>query len=275
MILDEQTNKVYISEHTCAEHPLVVRRILKALDSMDVDWELLKHTKDSWCRDYMPVQISKSRFIQYRYFPDYLNTDALKEYITDPTETLASIGIETTRTDIIMDGGNVIKCGNIIIMTDKVFQENPSYTHTALIDELERLFECEILFLPWDMAEPYGHADGIVRYVSPGKVLMTNYNDYDSRFFERWIKILSGKFDVEVLQYSRKTFGNNWAYINFLQTKEAIFVPVFGKEEDEQALSQIGKYYAAYHGHIVPVRLNSIVKDGGALNCISWNIQRY
>ncbi|MCD8296634.1 MAG: agmatine deiminase family protein, partial [Prevotella sp.] len=281
-ILDEQTNKVYFSkkireknrEEISVGYPTVFKRVVNALDSMNVPWGWLEHTKDFWCRDYMPIQLEKNKFIQYRYHPNYLiNDDKYTETITDPTETLESLGIETIKTDIIIDGGNVIKCKDCIIMVDKVFSENEQYySRTELTDKLENLFGCEIIFLPWDKCEPYGHADGIVRYVSDNKVLMTNYHDYDKIFADKWKKILSAKFDVAVLEYKRMTHTKNWAYINFLQTQQAIFVPVFEKEEDEQALEQIEKHYVSYKGRVVPVKLNSIVNKGGALNCISWNI---
>lgn len=274
MILDEHTDKVYISAETYAQHPTITKRLLKALDGENVRWELLNHTRYSWCRDYMPIQIAEDKFLQYRYFPDYMDDDQYRAYITDPSETLQSLGIETVKTDIILDGGNVIKCKDCVIMVDKVFKENAAnYTQSALIDRLEGLFGCEVLFLPWDKYEIYGHADGIVRYVSEGKVLMTNYHDYDSKFADAFLNVLSKRFDVNVLEYTRKTHSMNWAYINFLQTKQAIFVPVFGKEEDEQSVSQITQLYPSYEGHVVPVKMNGIVKDGGAINCITWNIK--
>ena len=63
----------------------------------------------------------------------------------------------------------------------------------------------------------------------------------------------------------------NWAYINFLQTEKDIFVPGLGIEEDQMAIEQIQKFYPGYNVRLVPDCLN-IIKDGGALNCVSWNI---
>lgn len=71
--------------------------------------------------------------------------------------------LDAKHTDIIIDDGNIVKVGSRIIMTEKVFAENPQYDRNLLIRELENLFECELLFLPWDKAEKYGHSDGIVK----------------------------------------------------------------------------------------------------------------
>lgn len=275
MVLDEQTNKVYISAKTYKRHPIITKRLLKALEDECVPYELLQHTKYSWCRDYMPIQITNDYFLQYRYYPDYMDNEEYRLCITDPTEALESIGVKTVKTDIILDGGNVIKCKDCVIMVDKVFKENKDkYSQSALVNELEKLFDCEVIFLPWDEKyEIYGHADGVVRFVADGKVIMTNYHDYDRKLADKYIDILSRNFDVEVLEYKRKTFAKNWAYINYLQTERSIFVPIFEKEEDEQALQQIERLFPSYKGHIKPVKLTGIVDEGGAINCITWNIK--
>lgn len=274
MTLDSQTDKVYISEHTLAQHPIITNRLLKLLDADNVAYELLKHTKDGWCRDYMPIQTGRNRFIQYRYNPDYLDNDNDRIYITDTAEQLKALGITAVKTDIVMDGGNVIKCDGCVIMTEKVFKENPYHARNTLVDELERLFESEIVFIPWDKYDKYGHADGMVRYAGGGKVLMTNYYDFDKAMGERIYERLARRFEVAMLHYdAEKPHRHNWAYINFLQTSQIIAVPTFGREEDAQAMAQIGNCYPDYKGRIYPVRVNGLVKDGGALNCITWNIQ--
>ena len=274
MILDEQTNKIFLSKETRKQHPRITQRLLDALDAKGITWQLLHHTNDSWCRDYMPIQVSENKFIQYRYFPDYLNTDKNRGYITDPTLALEELGVETVKTNIILDGGNVVRCNDKVIMVDKVFSENPDYGQSALVAELERLFESEIVFLPWDERyEKYGHADGIVRYVSQNKVLMTNYHDFDGKKADGFLQILSKHFEVQTLEYNTpEPHKNSWAYINFLQTNKAIFIPAFNREEDEQALAQIEKSFPSYVGNIVPVPLKGIVGEGGALNCITWNV---
>ena len=275
MILDKQTNKVYISDKIRTRFPEVSKRLTDAMDKEGVSWGSLQYTNDIWCRDYMPIQVAENRFIQYCYYPDYLDTEEDKHLRTDPTETLAELGIETIKTDIIIDGGNVIKCDDCVIMVDKVFKENPNYTQSALVNKLETLFCSEIIFLPWDHNEKYGHADGIVRYVSKGKVLMTNYHDFDTRFFDKFLSVLSKKFDVSVLKYRGEIDKRyNWAYINFLQTEHSIFVPVFDRKEDEQALEQIATCYPDYKDHIIPVKFNSVVQQGGAINCVTWNIKK-
>lgn len=39
----------------------------------------------------------------------------------------------------------------------------------------------KLVLLPWEGSKdnPIGHADGMVRFISDGQILMTNYLDYD------------------------------------------------------------------------------------------------
>ena len=53
-----------------------------------------------------------------------------------------------------------------------------------------------------------------------------------------------------------------------------LLVPQFGIKEDEQALDQISKAYPEYAAkrQIETLDSNAIIKHGGVLNCVSWNI---
>jgi agmatine deiminase len=75
-------------------------------------------------------------------------------------------------------------------------------------------------------------------------------------------------FDVE------KEDSRNWAYINFLQTKDIILLPEFKIEEDDQALGILRKHFPGYaeKDRIKQVNMKSVVKFGGALNCITWTL---
>lgn len=298
-VLDAHTNTCYFS-WLLLEQPggkNVIHRIMEN----GVEVRLLQGTRDIWCRDYMPIQIYENRYIGYEYTPDYLDSPELAAFQTNPARVLDRLEIDVTQSGIILDGGNVIKTNKGIIMVDKVFKENMHLRKDILINRLENYFDNEIIFLPWDKAENYGHADGIVRYVDNGRVLMTNYHQYSESFAKKFLKILSQHFDVEVLDYKvAKPCKYNWSYINFLRVRDKIFLPqltwedyigaecatppqevVKGKnrpvwyqshvEEDEQALEQFKRIFS--NCEIIPVSCPQIVMEGGALNCISWNVR--
>ena len=264
MVTDRLTDTVYFSEWALKDFPVPINNICKLLDKHGIKYGFLRHTKDYWCRDYMPIQVNETKFVQYAYAPDYLQNKKDRRYITDPTATLHDLNTPTVKTNLIIDGGNVIKCPDKVIMTEKVFCENKNIPSNKVIAMLEQLFECSVVFLPWDKSETYGHADGIVRWVYGNTVLLTAYEM--SRYFaNKFLEELERNFDVIVMKYSTRPRNreHSWAYINFLQTKNVIIVPVFNIKEDEQALQQIEVAFPDYHGRIEPVDISNIISHGG------------
>ncbi|MCK9163614.1 MAG: agmatine deiminase family protein [Bacteroidales bacterium] len=268
LITGNETNIVYFSEWI--KDFRCYGAITKILDKYQVKHEILSFTKDYWARDYMPIQTSESTFIQYCYNPDYLQ--AKTSYITDPTACCKHLNIDTIKTDIVIDGGNIIKCKDAIIMTDKVLCENPTYSKSELINQLEVLFQAELILIPWDRNEPYGHADGMVRIIKDKKILLNNYMDFDKGLRKNLVKVLSPHFEIIELHYNVSKLSElSWSYINFLQVGNLILLPAMGIDEDGQALCL---FKEIFNTNIEQIDVSEIVPKGGALNCISWNIKQ-
>ena len=270
-INDDGTNKVYFSSHLkrfkCWEN------IREALDSQSVQYGILPDTKDIWVRDFMPIQIQQNSFLDYIYNPDYLKN--LNKYVTiDKSACYDFLGSHLQFLDVILDGGNFINCGDKILMTDKIFIENKHIDKRTLVDLIETMFSAEIVILPWDKAEPYGHADGMVRFVKPGHVLINHYKDYDEHLRSQLIKVLSNHFiSISELAYGTYARNSSWAHLNFLRVGNKLFVPQLNIASDDMAINQIQDVYSDCY--VVPVHIGGIVKKGGGLNCVSWNIKEY
>ena len=272
MVTDNQTNKVYLAEGLSHYVP-VCRNLLYALHNEHIPVEFLPFTSSSkhvWARDYMPIQLDKGLFFFYEYCPDYLRNDF--DYIPLTLKIIDELHIGRIHSDIILDGGNVVKCGDKVIMTDKIFKENPRYARNELLAVLEDLMEVQIILIPWDRYEMFGHADGMVRYISGDRVLLNNYADFDPDLRQRLFEALAPYFTVEELVYGKPRCSKmSWAYLNFLQTKSCIFVPGLHTKEDSLALRQIQRHYPDHK--VVQIQgCEELARDGGALNCISWNI---
>ena len=269
MIPDYECNAVYFSSWLKSDYPDIYNGLVRLLDRHHVAYALIPNTKDVWCRDYMPLQLDKNRFLCYKYRPDYLMKKAGdREYMTDPLTVCQDMGLNIKESLLIIDGGNVVKVGDRVIMTEKVLVENPG-NERRLKKQLEDQMECEVVFIPWDRAEKYGHSDGIIKPLSDNAVLMTNYHDFDKEYSEEVVKRLSREFEVEILSYEvEKTAPESWAYINFLTVGNLIVLPTLGKEEDRQALTRIKGYYPDHE--IEQLNISRLVRNGGGFNCVSW-----
>ena len=274
-VKDPDTNVVYISSWLKTEFPDFYARFIALLEGLknDFTYHIIQSTNDIWARDYMPIQIYEDHFVQYSYNPDYLqNSKEDKASITDTNAVCKELGISTYKTDLVIDGGNVVKAGKYIIMTEKVYAENKHLAPSEIRKQLKSIFHCDLIMLPWDKEEPLGHADGIVKAIDDHTVLLTNYADFDPVFAKKFEVILSKYFIVKKLCYPiEKKHEDNWAYIKFLRVGNNIILPGLGAEEDGLAFRQIQDFYPECN--VLQIEASEVIKKGGALNCITWNIR--
>lgn len=284
MITDQLTNTIFFShllEQKCPD----LYCAISALKEKGYPIEFFQGAKDIWARDYMPIQVAPDRFVSFKYYPDYLLTseyrDSLTENAADIARQILGDKAEVIDSDIIIDGGNVIKCDNAVIMVDKVIQANPHYSASKLLAELTRLYGCEVFLIPWDAEEGvYGHSDGVVRYMSDGELLFAKYPD--PKYIKRCQTMLKAHFNkIYNLWMPSGTAkcreGFQWAYINFIRTKEYIFMPALSKNadciEDKAVRRQFELRFPEYpKENIIPINALDALKNEGGLHCCSWNI---
>ena len=110
----------------------------------------------------------------------------------------------------------------------------------------------------------------MVRFVGNGRVLLNNYCDFDKALRKKILAALSPHFDITELHYDAYT-DMSWAYINFLHVGQHLFVPMLKGKLSETAFRQIAEAYPQYKCHQI-WDCEYIVREGGALNCSTWNI---
>lgn len=245
-------------------------RLFAALDLFNINYKFIKNTKDIWARDYMPVKTKSDRFISFRYEPNYLKENP--ELRTDfRKEIVPALSLENLiYSDINLDGGNVVfsPLKEKVIISDRVFDENKNKNKTELIDELEKLLEAHVIIIPSLKSDMTGHADGMVRFVDENTVI-GNASDFKYGLEIR-IKTTLKMNGIEVIDFpyfESKGDSAVGCYLNFLETEQIIFLPVFDVDMDKDAINTAKDIF---NKKIVTVNINEIAKNGGVLNCISW-----
>ncbi len=273
MITDNETNFLYLSDQLCQRQSFF-NDLTGILFKRGINFGMLPHTKDIWSVDYMPVQKSLNSFIQFRYEPDYLQTDQYIILQSDPNEICNSIGIPTHKSILKIDGGNIIKGKEWVILTDKIFKENADVDKSVLISDLEGLFEVRVIIIPRDPDDYTGHADGILRYFDNETVLI---NHYRPGHFQKQLKKALREASLKTIDIPYNTFGNDnydsadGLYINFLQMENFILIPSFNRSDDERVFRIFEELFRNQIIEIIDSR--EVSKDGGVLNCITWNIK--
>ena len=164
MIIDKETNFVYFSSliKSVEKYTPFWVRLKRILVEKGIHYGFIEHTHDIWCRDYMPVHIGGGKYVGFKYFPDYMDNEKERKYITEQEKAAEGLSIHfSTILDVVMDGGNYVRCGDKVVMTDKILTENPHLRPLRLLALLEDAFQAQVILIPWDDCEPYGHADTV------------------------------------------------------------------------------------------------------------------
>ncbi len=279
MIADHETNVVYVADTLEREFPAVYSGLRDILGRHQIPLRTIPGTRSIWCRDYMSIQLSEDRFVQFRYAPDYL-TGKYRHLRADgqigpSMPFLRNCG----RSTIVLDGGNIVRWKDAAILTEKLYAENPRRGRKELGDEVcQALGVRRVIITPVEPGDVVGHSDGIVRFVNGGMVLVNDYENVDENYRDVLHQSLSeaGLSFVEI-PYEPiigppggipSAVGN---YLNFLHVGQLIIMPTYGKAADEEAREVLRRSFPGLH--LVSLDALELSAEGGVFNCITWTVQ--
>ena len=276
MIAEWDTNHLFLSDRLEGVAPQLVAGLRSALDGAAI--EVIPETSDIWCRDYMPVQLSENSFCQFTYRPDYLK--GFEHLITLPDRCRLPFMEKYHVEPIVLDGGNIVVSGTKVILTEKVYAENPTVERPRLRSRLEELFQADCIVIPKEPFDPIGHADGMVRFVAENRVLMNDYSTLDPVFGAKLRVLLERSgLQVETLPMFEEKESRRGdipsavgLYTNYLRVGNVVVLPEYDRPEDQAALQKVQQVMPDTKVFQVPCR--RLAEQGGVLNCISWTIKR-
>ena len=287
-MLDSKTNKVFFSAQLTQTYRKCKKPIIDALKKNGIEiGSDIRQTKDIWARDYMPIQVGDNKFMRYRYNPDYLvKVQGMSEFITDKPECNFLRDKDVIDCDVILDGGNVVVCGNKIILTEKVFKENGDLTKYEITKRIESASEKQVVWIPCDPNEikecekrnelPLCHADGILHAIDNETILLSNYIDYDLEYRSKLLERLSPYFKIKEFHFGEISTEKSWIYINYLQVGSVVLMPTVNEEADDIAVKQLKEFLQV--DSVIKIDSRELTFDakdesvGGSLHCISWNV---
>jgi agmatine deiminase len=276
VIADWDTGHLFLADRLEPDEPALCAALRSALSGVSID--LIPGTHDIWCRDFMPVQLDENSFFQFTYAPDYLL--GFERLVTPPDKCRLPFMENYRRELLVLDGGNVVASRTRVILTDKVYKENPSIERPRLRSRLEELFRAECIFIPKEPYDRVGHADGVVRFVAEDRVLINDYSGVDPGYGSRLRKLLEGKgLEVGTLPLFREGSRRRpidlpsavGLYLNFLRVGDVVVLPGYDRPEDQVALEKVCRMLP--HADVSQVPCRSLAEKGGVLNCISWTIK--
>lgn len=259
------------------EYPEIVFSFEKLEKVFNFEIKYLENTKDIWVRDFMPIETFEKRFVQYQYKPNYLEGEKYRYLITNVDEVLPySLKEKVGMTDIVLDGGNFVRLGKKVIMTDKIYEENPMYEKCELNNKIKLDFEIdELIIIPRQPYDIYGHSDSMVRWVNNHTVIINDFSLESTMFNKKLLTSLERhNLKIEQLEYEKDFFNinRNWgAYLNFIELDNLIVIPNYDGVCSKKVYQKIKKLFDDVE--VVFINSDNLIKMGGALHCISWVIE--
>ena len=268
---------IVISDLLPQKYPDFVKNLIGILNENEIKFSIISETKDIWCRDYLPVKVREGKYVQFVNDPYYLK--GFEDLKTTPELLDLKLDGEVINSDLVVDGGNVIKNENVAFLTDQVITDNRGITKPALIDQLRYLLEVDqVIILPHEPYDTFRHSDGMIRFIDDKTVLINDFSYQQPYYRNQVIQILkSAGFEVRLLpSYSTNAmnrFGDYDAegcYINFIELdNKSIMYPIYHHDLDVQVAYYLRQYYPAYR--LIPIDCTTIAKEGGSLHCVVWN----
>jgi len=165
--------------------------------------------------------------------------------------------LNVIQSKINLDGGNVVKWKDKVIITDRVELEKQGIGKKQLYDTKGELLECEVIVIrSYSRSEDMtGHADGMLRFIDSNMVIGNNYaKDYG--YIRKSINTILRDHNLSyvtllVFNDPRKKHQKNKVkrisacgiYVNYLEIANIILFPIFEiegfTEQDEEALNTL------------------------------------
>lgn len=127
-----------------------------------------------------------------------------------------------------------------------------------------------------------GHVDTIARFAPDNRVVYSgrNYHHHDAAVLEslhKQISALANKYQWQLYELPTPILESDVdgrllpaTYANFLIVNGAVLAPVYGCEEDQEALSIIQEAFPSYK--VIPVMCSALAEQHGSLHCSTMQI---
>ncbi len=175
------------------------------------------------------------------------------------------IGMERIQVPLVLEGGSIAVdgAGTLIVVESSVLKENrnPDATREEFEDAFRRyLGVTRTVWLPRGLPDDKtgGHADNVVAFVAPGRVL--------SQLPEHRSLLEAAGLDVVPFELPTSPIR----YLNFYVGNGCVLVPTAGTSDDRRALSVIHEHFP--DREVIGVPGLPLAEGGGGVHCLTQQI---
>lgn len=233
---------------------------------------------DIWLRDVAPVVTT--RLVKFQYAPNYLKPKD-SHYLNGRFNKFLKSRYRYSKSSLILDGGNLQWNGDqTVILTNQVYHDNPDWSKQEIVEELQdKLNIKHVIIISKEPGDVLGHSDGMVKFISSHKLFINDFS-YEPGFLkqiEHQIRKQDPEMKFVVLpsaytskgQYDKKIASAKGLYINMLETKQAIYFPMYGLKSDKKVMQLVA---AQTNKKIIPINVGKISTLGGSIHCLTFDV---
>ncbi len=239
---------------------------------------LVDDVRDIWMRDFTTINPIKP--IQFTYTWASMTQKQSKDVQKSFNRFADHYQIQRTKTDLMLDGGNLVDDYAGRVITTTRFMEDNELSYNEAKQELKAtLGASEVAILEPD-EEVLAHSDGMVSWVDKNTLLVNDYSKTPA-FRTTVMDELKASFPtakiVEVpVEYKTNPKGEWEGFesacginLNATVTYNNIYVPTFNMSYDQNALTIIKQNTRK---KVIPVNAESVCPMGGSVRCLTWQV---
>src|SRR5687768_13552370 len=182
------------------DHRAISNALTSTCQENGIQVNVIHGAKDLWCRDFMPVQVTPAKFVQFNFQPKYYQHPKWIHLQTDVSQLQYFLEGEIMQSDIILDGGNLCGYQRKYILTDRIFQDNNMPKEDLLAGLYGLLDARDIIVIPRLPYDITGHADGMVCFVNNDTLLVSDFTKVaGKKYCAALYKLLESRFNMVLL----------------------------------------------------------------------------
>ncbi len=267
--------------------------LLKNIAFVEMDFN------DTWVRDYGPITIlrqGKPVLHDFRFngwglkFSSNLDNQVNKKLYK--AKVFRDDVSFISRKDFVLEGGSIESDGNGTLMVTRQCllsaNRNEHLSKIEIEEELRQTFGVErVLWLKYGHLEgddTDGHIDMLARFCDANTIMYATCSSDDlhrnqlmsmENELKKFTRSDGSNYRLVPVPLPNSVFNSGGrqlpaTYLNFLFLNDAVLVPVYENEKDEEALHCFKKVFNKHE--IIPVQSLSLLKQNGSLHCATMQL---
>ena len=244
-------------------------------------------TNDAWVRDHGPLFVKnkdgESVLLNFQFnswggkYPYDLDNEI-------PNRIRTEFDYLSEAVDFVLEGGSIETNGNGILLTTSSCllnpNRNPSFDALDITQRLKLYLGVEkIVWLGDGIAgdDTDGHVDDITRFVNKNTIFTAIENKSDHPNYDplhRNLSILKNKlpqYDIVEVPMPDDIYYDGEllpaSYLNFYISNKYVLVPIYGCEQDQQALTLFKRYFS--EREVVGIDYKECILGLGSIHCLT------